>query len=74
MLMKRTTLCPPATNWCSRKEVNSIAAASFFFLLSQISREHNEGWMILGLETVFCWVPVPQLTMVVILNSVAVFF
>ncbi len=27
---------------------------------------HHEGWMVSGLETVFCWVHVPWLTMVVI--------
>jgi len=32
---------------------------------------HREGWMVSGQETVFCWVPVPQLTMVV--SSVAFF-
>ncbi len=26
---------------------------------------HHQGWMICDQETVFCWVPVPQLTMVV---------
>ncbi len=26
---------------------------------------HHEGWMISGQETVFCWVPVPYLTLVV---------
>jgi hypothetical protein len=30
---------------------------------------HHKGWMISGQETVFCWVPVPYLTMVV--NSAA---
>jgi hypothetical protein len=25
----------------------------------------SEGWMVGGQETVFCWVPVPQLPMVV---------
>ncbi len=33
---------------------------------------HNEGWMVSDKETVFCWVPVPLLTMVV--SSVAFFF
>jgi hypothetical protein len=32
----------------------------------------SEGWMVRGQETVFCWVPVPQLTMVV--SSVAFLF
>jgi hypothetical protein len=26
---------------------------------------HHQGWMICDQETVFCWVPVPYLTMVV---------
>jgi hypothetical protein len=26
---------------------------------------HHEGWMVSDMETVFCWVPVPWLTMVV---------
>ncbi len=33
---------------------------------------HREGWMVGGQGTVFCWVPVPQLTMVV--SSVAFLF
>jgi hypothetical protein len=32
---------------------------------------HNEGWMVSDSETVFCWVPVPLLTMMV--SSVAFF-
>ncbi len=32
---------------------------------------NNEGWMVSDKETVFCWVPVPLLTMV--LTSVALF-
>jgi len=32
---------------------------------------HYQGWMICDQETVFCWVPVPLLTMVV--SSVALF-
>ncbi len=33
---------------------------------------HHEGWMVSDNETVFCWVSVPLLTMVV--SSVAFFF
>jgi hypothetical protein len=32
---------------------------------------HHKGWMVSGLETVFCWVPGPEVTMVV--SSVAFF-
>jgi hypothetical protein len=27
--------------------------------------EENQGWMVSGHETVFCWVPVTKVTMVV---------
>jgi hypothetical protein len=38
-------------------------------LLELVLPVHHEGWMISDQETVFCWVPVPYLTMVV--SSVA---
>jgi hypothetical protein len=31
---------------------------------------HQEGWMVSGQETVFCWVPVPYL-LTMVLSSVA---
>jgi hypothetical protein len=32
--------------------------------LNQYPPVDHEGWMVSGQETVFCWVPVPWLTMV----------
>jgi hypothetical protein len=39
---------------------------------STYQHTHREGWMVGGHRTVLCWVPVPQLTMVV--SSVAFLF
>ncbi len=41
------------------------------YTVKQHPPAHREGWMVSGQETVFCWVPVPYLTMVV--TSVAFF-
>ncbi len=41
-------------------------------LISTHQQTKHHGWMVSGQETVFCWVPVPYLTMVV--SSVAFFF
>jgi hypothetical protein len=30
---------------------------------------HHEGWMVSGPETVFCWIPGPQLTTVVAVST-----
>ncbi len=40
-------------------------------IVNQHGPVHHQGWMICDQEPVFCWVPVPQLTMVV--SSVALF-
>jgi hypothetical protein len=49
----------------------SLVSKLLFNLIGHSEPADYEGWMVSGQETVFCWVPIPNLNMVV---SSALFF
>ncbi len=53
--------------WAHSGFVGSSLVTSVCYALliswATVNQAHHEGWMVSGQETVFCWVPVVQITM-----------